>query len=321
MTRAGDRADLLRRFGAVAGPLPAPGRRVPLDVAVTEEVDEGTHLRRRISFASEPGDRVPAWLCIPAGTGPHPAALCLHQTSVAGKDESVGLGQKLNARYASELAARGYVTIAPDYPGFGEYHIDVYAMGYRSAVAKAVWNNSRAVELLTVRSDVDAGGVVAIGHSLGAHTAIFAALHDPRIAAVVASCGFTGFPEYLGGDLTGWSHRGYFPLLATEYGLDPAQVPFDFPEIIAALAPRGLFVNAPLDDDNFDVAGVRRCVAFAAGEYARHGASDRLVAEYPDAGHDFPAEVRERSYDFLDLVVARRRQTAAPPPNRDGAAD
>lgn len=301
------RSDLLRRFADLAGPLPDRDRRVPLDVTVTDEIDEGTHLRHRISFVSEPGDRVPAWLCVPVGDhGPRAAALCLHQTVPIGKDEPVGLGRKPNLRYASELAARGYVTIAPDYPGFGEYHVDVYAMGYQSAVAKAIWNNRRAVDLLTARSDVDSHAIVAIGHSLGAHTAIFAALHDPRVAAVVASCGFTGFPEYLGGDLTGWSHRGYFPRLATEYDLDPARVPFDFPEIIAALAPRGLFVNAPLHDGNFDVAGVRRCLAAAAPEYARHAVPDRLVAEHPDAGHDFPADVRQRSYDFLTRVLEHR---------------
>lgn len=303
MTAAGDRGDLLRRFALLAGPLPGPERRVPLDVTVTDEIDEGTHRRYRISFASEPGDRVPAWLCVPSGDGPHPAVLCLHQTVAIGKDESVGLGAKPNLRYASELAARGYVTVAPDYPGFGEYQIDVYAMGYQSAVAKAVWNNGRAVDLLAARSDVDSAAIGAIGHSLGAHTAIFAALHDPRLGAAVASCGFTGFPEYLGGDLTGWSHRGYFPRLVTEYDLDPARVPFDFPEIIAALAPRGLFVNAPLGDDNFDVAGVRRCLAYAAPEYARHGRPDHLVAEHPDVGHDFPTDVRERSYDFLARVL------------------
>src|SRR5208282_4105906 len=47
-------------------------------------------------------------------------------------------------------------TIAPDYPNFGEYQRDVYAMGYASASMKAIWNNIRAVDVLTERPDVDA---------------------------------------------------------------------------------------------------------------------------------------------------------------------
>ena len=45
------------------------------------------------------------------------------------------------------------------------------------------------------------------------------------------------------------------------YGLDLKKVPFDFPELIAALAPRGFFTNSPLHDANFDVEGVRVCIA------------------------------------------------------------
>ncbi len=32
---------------------------------------------------------------------------------------------------------------------------------------------------------------------------------------------------------------------------DPKKLPFDFTEIIAALAPRPFFANAPVHDDNF----------------------------------------------------------------------
>ena len=88
---------------------------------------------------------MPAWLLIPdgpeaagAGAKPRrPAMLCLHQTVAIGKDEPIGLGGKPNLHYAMELARRGYVAIAPDYPGFGEYKIDVYKMGYASATMKA----------------------------------------------------------------------------------------------------------------------------------------------------------------------------------------
>src|SRR5262249_37832709 len=131
------RAHILAHFQEVAGPLPGGERRVPLDVQVLSKDKESGFVRKKVTFAAEPGDRVPAWLLIPAGsevagastTARRPAMLCLHQTVSIGKDETLGLGGKPDLHYARELARRGYVAIAPDYPGFGEYKIDVYKMG------------------------------------------------------------------------------------------------------------------------------------------------------------------------------------------------
>ena len=53
------------------------------------------------------------------------------------------------------------------------------------------------------------------------------------------------------------------PLLRERYHLELAQVPFDFPELIAALAPRAFFTCSPLRDANFDVEGVRVCMTAA----------------------------------------------------------
>jgi pimeloyl-ACP methyl ester carboxylesterase len=142
-----------------------------------------------------------------------------------------------------------------------------------------------------------------IGHSLGGHNAIFTAAFDERLKAVVSSCGFTAFPQYYGGNLAGWSHRGYMPRIRTAYGLDPGRVPFDFPELLGALAPRAFFANAPQHDANFDVAGVKSCVAAAAEVYELLGAADRLRAVYPDAAHDFPAPQRAEAYAFLDRIL------------------
>lgn len=302
------RAHILAHFQEVAGPLPGGERRVPLDIRVlSTEADAGV-IRQKITFAAEPGDRVPAWLLIPEGSGAsrsgakprRPAVLCLHQTVAIGKDEPVGLGGKPDLRYAIELARRGYVAIAPDYPGFGEYRIDVYRMGYASATMKAVWNNRRAVDLLCGLEEVDADRIGVIGHSLGGHNAIFTALFEPRIRAVVSSCGFNAFPYYYKGNIAGWSHRGYMPRLRERYGLDLAKVPFDFPELIGALAPRAFFANAPLHDANFEVEGVRVAIEAARPVYQLLGVPDRLVAVHPDAEHAFPRPVREQAYEFLD---------------------
>ena len=94
---------------------------------------------------------------------------------------------------------------------------------------------------------------------------MFVAAFDTRIKAVVSSCGFNAFRRYKGGDLTGWSHPGYMPKIPSYGGWQ--NMPFDFHEVVAALAPRPFFVNAPLKDANFDVRGVTEAVEAARPVY------------------------------------------------------
>jgi dienelactone hydrolase len=265
-------------------------------------------VRKKVTFQSEPGNRVFAYLIVPKNLpGRAPAALCLHQPKPRGKDEPAGLSRDPNPSYALELARRGYVTLAPDYPGFGDDQTDPYALGYESATMKGTWNHTRAVDVLASLPQVDAERIAAIGHSLGGHNSIFAALFDPRVKAVVTSCGFTSFQKYYGGDLTGWSHKGYMPKIASVYGKNPDQMPFDFGELLAALAPRPIFINAPLRDDNFEVSGVDDCVRAAEPVYELLGAKGGIMVVHPDAGHSFPPEVRAQAYDFLDKALANYR--------------
>jgi dienelactone hydrolase len=296
------RAHILASMQEVMGPLPDAAHKVPLDVNVTEEMKVGKYVRKKLTYAAEEGDRVPAYLLIPLDrTGKLPAVLCLHQTNgKLGKDDPAGLDGSPNLHYAAELAERGYVTLAPDYPSFGEYPYDFAKGGYRSGSMKAVWNNMRAVDLLQSLPEVDPERIGCIGHSLGGHNTMFTSAFDGRIKALVSSCGFTSFPKYYGGDLKGWTSDRYMPLIATKYESKPAKMPFDFPEVVAAFAPRAFFTNSPLHDDNFEVSGVRDCMDAAKPVYELLGAKDKLEAIYPDCKHDFPLEARRAAYAWLD---------------------
>jgi dienelactone hydrolase len=283
------------------GPLPPPDRS-PLDVRRIGQEETARDTRVRITYLGEPNDPVPAWLMIPKGLRRRaPAMLCLHQTTRIGKDEPAGLGGLPNLHYARELAERGYVCVVPDYPYLGENRFDPYQNGYQSCTMKGIVNHRRAVDLLEALPEVDRRRIGVIGHSLGGHNALFVAAFDTRLRAIVTSCGFTSFPKYKNGNLTGWEGLRYMPLVATRFQKDPARMPFDFPALLAALAPRGLFINAPLGDDNFDNSGVRDCVEAARPVYQRiFRAAYRLIARYPDVGHDFPTPVREEVYRALD---------------------
>ncbi len=297
------RAHILANMQLVMGEMPSESKRVPLEMQILEEADLPQCRRLKISYAAEPGDRVPAYLFVPKTAGRHPAMLCLHQTIAIGKAEPAGLGGSENLHYALELAQRGYVTLAPDYPGFGEYSCDPYAMGYASATMKGIWNHRRALDLLQSLPDVDPERLGCIGHSLGGHNTLFLAAFDERVRVAVTSCGFNAFTHYMGGNLNGWSHKGYMPRIKEIYECHPAKMPFDFTEILGALAPRAVFINAPLKDDNFVVEGVYVCLQAAAPVFALYGVSEYLQAAHPDCGHDFPPEVRRQAYQFIDNVL------------------
>jgi pimeloyl-ACP methyl ester carboxylesterase len=168
---------------------------------------------------------------------------------------------------------------------------------------KGIWNHARAVDLLESLPQVDRNRIGVIGHSLGGHNALFVAAFDPRLKAVVTSCGFNSFFAYAGGNLAGWSHAGYMPRIATIYGNEPGRMPFDFTEVLAAIAPRPVFISAPLRDDNFPVSGVKDCVIAAGPVYRILGGADNLVAQYPDSGHEFPPQVRETAFEWLSRVL------------------
>lgn len=293
---ADDRHAMLRRFELAAGPLPKLDHHARVDIRVLEEVKLEHYRRRKILFASPDGDFIPAYLLLPDGAGRHAAMLCLHQTTRIGKGEPAGLGGKANLHYAAELAERGYVALAPDYPSFGDYEYAFDQPNYVSGTMKGIVNHMCAIDLLASLAIVDAKRIGVIGHSLGGHNALFLAAFDERARAVVTSCGFNSLAKYMHGNLKGWDQKRYMPLIGERYHNSPVEVPWDFMDILGAIAPRALFINAPLHDDNFEVSGVDDSVRPVEKRFRRND----LVVLHPDCAHDFPPEVREQAYRFLD---------------------
>ena len=319
MTR---REHILRHFQRVTGPLPSPMRRVPLDVKVIEEVKIGKLIRRKLTYQSDPTDRVSAYLFLPVVHAARvnatkdadareprapqmPAMLCLQQTTNVGKDEPAGVRGDPGLKYALELAERGFITLVPDYPSFGEHAYDFDPKhGYVSGTMKAVWDNIRAVDLLETLPEVDAERIGCIGHSLGGHNAIFTAVFEPRLKAIVSSCGFCSMQK---DDVPSWTGPRYMPLIASEFKNDPKRLPFDFHELIAALAPRPFFASAATKDNDFDVTGVKDVLDAARPIYTLHGQAERLVGHYPETEHSFPDDSRRQAYEFLDQHLSHRR--------------
>ncbi len=308
------KAEIVKAMQAVMGPFPGNDRRVDLDIAVDEEADAGSYVRRLITYQSEPGSRTPAYLCIPkdvlAGKRTAAAVLCLHPTdNNVGHKVVVGLGGLAGRQYAAELAERGYVTLSPAYPHLANYWPNLGKLGYVSGTMKAIWDSSRGLDLLQSLDFVDsAKGFGAIGHSLGGHNAIYTAVFDTRISAIVSSCGFDSYNDYMDGTEAvwmfdkGWCQIRYMPRMSNYRG-NLKQIPFDFPELLAALAPRMLFVNAPLHDSNFRWKSVDKCVGVAAPVYKLLGGDGKITVVHPDCDHNFPDEIREAAYQAIDRIL------------------
>ena len=93
------------------------------------------------------------------------------------------------------------------------------------------------------------------------------------------------------------------PRIRDVYENNADKIPFDFYEVIAALAPRGFFSNSPLHDSNFDINGVRKAFAKAEEVYALFHAKPKLTLVTPDAPHDFPEAERRAAYAWLDKLL------------------
>lgn len=310
------RNEIVRAFESIAGPSPNPAQRCALDVQIEEEVDCGSFVRRKLTYQSEPGSRVPAYLCIPKtalnSNTRLPGVLCLHPTDAqVGNGVVVGLGGKANRQYANELAELGFVTLSPSYPLLAHYQPDLDALGYASGTMKAIWDNRRGLDLLDSLPFVQPGRYATIGHSLGGHNSVFTAVFDPRLEVIVTSCGLDSFLDYYDGNPEvwkserGWCQKRYMPKLSAFRGRLP-EIPFDFHELIGALAPRAVFISAPLEDSNFRWKSVDRIGEAARPVFSLLGKPEALCVEHPQAPHDFPDPIRKAAYKFIQSHLGFR---------------
>ena len=335
------------RIGLGLGKLPGSAKNCPLSVEILQEEDLGSYVRQTLSFAAEPGERVPAYLLIPKGAlggsrRQFPGVLALHQTHSFGHRVVVGLGNSPDDEYGIELVQRGFVVLAPPYPLLANYYPDLHALGWDGGMLKAIWNNRRGIDLLAALPYVRTNGFACIGHSLGGHTGLFTAAFDDRIKVVVTSCGFDSFRDYYDGNPAvwqperGWCQTRYLPRLLA-YSERLADLPFDFSDVFRAVAPRAVFVNAPLGDTNFRWRSVDRVLAEVRPEFegqarAKEGQAigktvkpkgqviavnkrqaigeralaERLVVVHPDSPHRFPPDVRLAAYEFIERNLGLR---------------
>jgi dienelactone hydrolase len=291
-----------------------------LDVQVEERFVAEGYVRERISYATSPGVRVPAYVLIPAGLSKKvPAIVCIHQHNgeyQLGKSEPVGLAGNPAIAYARDLCLRGYVTLVPDQEGFedrqaapadkalwlkatGRVLVDAdyekfLAMGYlmhgSTLQARYVWDLAHGVDYLCTRPEVDVERIGTLGHSLGGQEVCWLLLFDERVKAGVCSCGISTF-ETIFRDGVNHNFAAYTPGFLNIGDSDV---------LVSTLAPTPLLMTAGTQDWIFPIDGVRKIAAAATSAYTEAGKLEAFRFREFAGGHGFPVEVQAEAYAWLD---------------------
>jgi len=305
--------------------LPHPDELQPIDVVVLSEEDVGAYTRRKIEYSTLPGERVRAWLLIPHGAtiGGTPAVLALHQTTLCGKDEVVGLGCDSELEYGLELVHRGYVVLAPDGITMGE-RISGAPFGdtravYRkfphwSALGITIWENVQAVNVLVTVPEVDSTRIGCIGHSHGGYGTMFLAAFDPRVKAAVCSCGFMALCDDT--NPFRWSRSpGFLFMPELRPYIKKRPFPFDFHEVLALAAPTPFLNISAYNDEVFPGSGESaiRAIDRVKEVYETiYGAGDRLANLVHSSGHAFPPSAKQEAYKWLDMWLKDKHTPNGP---------
>jgi cephalosporin-C deacetylase-like acetyl esterase len=163
-------------------------REAPLDIQEIRVETRGRVTIHDLSYASPKGGRVPAYLVVPAGTGPFAAVLWGHWY-MPGSDY---MNRREFLEEAVALAPAGVVSLLIDgpiaRPGYVRDPDPIGDLQVQQRV-QAVLDMRRGADLLLTRKDVDAKRLAYVGHSYNAATGAFLAGIDKRFKVFVLMAG------------------------------------------------------------------------------------------------------------------------------------
>lgn len=277
------------------GPRPDP---VPLEVEVLERVEQPGYVREKIIFNPDAFSSVPAYVLIPEGAGPdnpRPAVLCAHGHGV-GKDTLAGVAQpEYQKQFAVALAQQGFVTIAPDWRGFGERAdrdewvrrpgrdaCNMAYMGYGyfgyQMLHLDICDAQRCLDYLQSRPEVDGGRLGCMGCSFGGTMTTYVSALDRRIKAAVIVCYLSTLSDALNDRGRGNTCGSQFMFGLRGYG--------DISDVAGLIAPRPCMVQIASRDNCFIEEDALAAYGHLETIYQAVGAADNLVLDHFDGVHE-----------------------------------
>jgi dienelactone hydrolase len=214
------------------------------------------------------GDDLAADLYYPQGAkGKMPVVIWLHPFSYP-----TGYSRYAQMQLAPFID-RGFAVLAFDQLGFGTRveHAGRFYERYPhwSLLGKMVTDTRAAVDAVAQLDVIDASRIYLAGYALGGKVAVWTAALEPRVKAVVSIAGFTPLRISAGKGIEGIQQYSHLHGLVPRFGYflgQERQLPLDYDELLAAIAPRPVFVVAPTLDRYSPVEDVRQAVR-AAGAH------------------------------------------------------
>jgi pimeloyl-ACP methyl ester carboxylesterase len=205
------------------------------------------------------------------------------------------------------LVKAGYAVFAFDQVGFGSRIAEAGRFYDRyphwSQLGRMVEDTRAAIDMLQKNPKVDPEKIYLFGYSLGGTVGIYTAALDSRVKGVVSICGFTPMrldtADRGDGGIARYSHvHGLLPRLGFFIG-EESRIPYDYTELISAIAPRPVFVLQPQLDRDAAPADVHTAVENARKVYSLYNAADKLLLDEPWDYNRLPESTQTRIIDWM----------------------
>jgi pimeloyl-ACP methyl ester carboxylesterase len=206
-----------------------------------------------------------------------------------------------------DLAKAGYAVLAFDQIGHGSRMGEFAGFFDRhpqwSHMGKMVADTRAAIDLLQREPMCDPDKIYLYGYSMGAMVGLHTAALDNRVKGVVSICGFTPMRTDTQSTGTGGLARysvdlPLIPKLGAFIG-NESRLPYDYNELIAAIAPRPVYVYAPLLDRDASPPDVRAAVEQAKAIYTLYNAADQLTRDEPWDYNRLPEVSQTRIIEWM----------------------
>ena len=285
-----------RRLAQYLGPRPEA---IPLQVELLEEVELPGCVRRKIVFDPDPFSSIPAYVLIPTDVDePRPAVLCAHGHGV-GKEALAGDSVEYQKQLAVALARQGFVTMAPDWRGFGERAdrdewvrrpgrdgCNVAYMGYGyfgyQLLQLDICDAGRCLDYLQSLPEVDGRRLGCMGCSFGGTMTTYLAAMDQRVKAAVIVCYMSTLEDALG-------DRGRGNTCGAQFMFGLGQLG-NISDVAGLIAPRACMVQIGSDDSCFVEDDALQAFRHLRKIYRAAGAGCDLVLDNFKGGHEIDLE-------------------------------
>ena len=274
-----------------------PAEACPLDPQNHGELRRDGYRVEKVTFQTRPAVRMTANVYVPDRKGKLAAILMVHGHWKGAKQDPVVQARCIGA------AKLGYFVLCVDAFGAGERGVGTALGEYHGEMTAATlfpvglplsglqaYENTRAVDYLLTRPEVDKDRIGITGASGGGNQSMYAGAWDERFKAVVPVCSVGNYQAYLG-------------TACCMCEVVPGALRFtEEAGVLSLVAPRALMVtSATRDAFQFSVGEAKKSLALAAPAFKLGGKPANLKHAIFDSPHDYSKAMREEMYGWMAL--------------------